>query len=117
MRSPERAERHWLAMAVAPLWTITNLKDFNFHAYYPSQKSQAIFPDHPRAKLEDAIQALLLMKQAIAQQHSSAKIFIVWQDEAHDHEQHKRESELQQYLDFFNRFNIEQNMSILQDIN
>ena len=91
--------------------------DFNFHAYYPSQKSQAIFPDHPRAKIEDAIQALLLMKQAISEQRSSAKIFIGWQDEAHDREQNKRESELQQYLDIFHQFNVEQNMSILQNIN
>ena len=90
--------------------------DFNFHAYYPSQKSQAIFPHHPRAKLEDAIQALLFMKQAIAEQNSSAKIFIGWQDEDHDREQNKRESELQQYLDIFNRFNIEQNMAILQNL-
>ena len=90
--------------------------DFNFHAYYPSQKSQAIFPDHPRAKVEDAIQALLFMKQAIAEQNSSAKIFIGWQDEDHDREQHKRESELQQYLDIFNQFNIKQNIAILQNI-
>ncbi len=90
--------------------------DFNFHAYYPSQKSQAIFPEHPRAKLKDAIQALLLMKQAITEQNSSAKIFIGWQDEDHDREQNKRESELQQYLDIFNRFNIEQNIAILQNL-
>ena len=91
--------------------------DFNFHAYYPSQKSQAMFPNHPRAKLEDAIQALLFMKKAITEQHSSAKIFVGWQDEDHDREQNKRESELQQYLDIFNRFNIEQNITILQNIN
>lgn len=89
--------------------------DFNFHPYYPSQKSQAMFPDHPRAKLEDAIQALLLMKQAISQYHSAAKIFIGWQDENHDREQNKRAVELQQYLDIFNRFNIEQNIAILQN--
>ncbi len=90
--------------------------DFNFHPYYPSSKSQSMFPNHPRAKLEDALQALLLMKQAILQQHSEAKIFIGWQDEAHDREQNKRAVELQEYLDIFNRFNIEQNMGILQKI-
>ncbi len=90
--------------------------DFNFHSYYPSRKSQLMFPNHPRAKLEDAIQALLLMKQAIIQQHSSAKIFIGWQDEDHDREQNKRADELQQYLDIFNRFNIEQDIAILQNI-
>ncbi|MGK7895118.1 MAG: hypothetical protein AB4372_16220 [Xenococcus sp. (in: cyanobacteria)] len=90
--------------------------DFNFHAYYPSKKSQAMFPNHPRAKLEDAIQALLLMKQAILQQHSEAKIFIGWQDEDHDREQNKRVAELQKYLEVFNCFNIEQDIAILQNI-
>ena len=90
--------------------------DFNFHAYYPSKKSQAMFPHHPRAKQQDAIAALLLMKQAIAKQNSDAKIFIGWQDEDHDREQNKRESELQKYIDVFNRFNIEQNIAILQNI-
>ena len=90
--------------------------DFNFHPYYPSGKSQAMFPLHPRAKLEDAIQALLLMKQAISQYHSSAKIFIGWQDEDHDREQNKRVVELQKYLDIFHRFNIEQNIAILQNV-
>ena len=90
--------------------------DFNFHPYYPSRKSQAMFPNHPRAELKDAIQALLLMKQEILQQHSLAKIFIGWQDEDHDREQNKRAAELQQYLDIFNRFNIEQDIAILQNI-
>ncbi len=90
--------------------------DFNFHSYYPSRKSQAIFPNHQRAELKDAIQALLLMKQAILQQDSLAKIFIGWQDEDHDREQNKRAVELQKYLDIFNRFNIEQNIAILQNI-
>ncbi|MEM9276663.1 MAG: hypothetical protein AAGA80_27545 [Cyanobacteria bacterium P01_F01_bin.143] len=90
--------------------------DFNFHAYYPSEKSQAMFPNHPRAKQQDAIAALLLMKQAIAQRNSDAKIFIGWQDEDHDREQNKRESELQKYIDIFNRFNIEQDITILQSI-
>lgn len=90
--------------------------DFNFHPYYPSRKSQAMFPNHPRAKLDDAIQALLLMKQAISQYHSLAKIFIGWQDENHDREQNKRAVELQQYLDIFHRFNIEQNIAILQNV-
>ncbi|ELS05563.1 hypothetical protein Xen7305DRAFT_00053100 [Xenococcus sp. PCC 7305] len=90
--------------------------DFNFHPYYPSRKSQVMFPDHPRAQLEDSLQALLLMKQAIAEYDNAAKIFIGWQDEAHDREQDKRTSELQQYLDIFNRFNIEQNIAILQDV-
>lgn len=90
--------------------------DFNFHPYYPSQKSQSMFPNHPRAKLEDSIQALSIMKQSISEQNSSAKIFIGWQDEDHDREQNKREEELQQYLGIFNRFNIEQNIAILQNL-
>jgi len=90
--------------------------DFNFHAYYPSTKSQAMFPNHPRAKLQDAIQALLLMKESITQYNNEATIFIGWQDENHDREQNKRESELHKYIDMFNRFNIEQDIAILQTL-
>ncbi|ELS02562.1 hypothetical protein Xen7305DRAFT_00022770 [Xenococcus sp. PCC 7305] len=87
--------------------------DFNFHSYYPSRKSKAMFPNHPRAKIRDALKALILMKQAILQFDSPSKIFIGWQDEEHDCEKNKREAEMKKYLDVFNSFNSEQKLEIL----
>ena len=87
--------------------------DFNFHPYYPSTKSQKLFPHHPRAELQDALQALISMKKLINSNNSKAKIFIGWQDESHDREQDKRKRELTQYIEIFNQFNIHQNIAIL----
>ena len=88
--------------------------DFNFHSYYPSTKSQGLFPHHPRANLEDALQTLILMKQCIEERKSSAKVFVGWQDEGHDREQNKRAEELERYLEVFDRFNRSQEMSLLR---
>ena len=87
--------------------------DFNFHPYYPSTKSQKLFPNHPRAELQDALKALISMKRLINSRNNNAKIFIGWQDESHDREQNKRKSELKQYIEVFNQFNIHQSIAIL----
>ncbi|MBE9040073.1 hypothetical protein IQ235_04610 [Oscillatoriales cyanobacterium LEGE 11467] len=89
--------------------------DFNFHPYYPSRKSQGMFPKHPRANLTDAFQALMLMKERVEIRQSRAKLFIGWQDEGHDREQNQRAKELERYLEGFDRFNRTQEIIALQE--
>ncbi len=89
--------------------------DFNFHPYYPSKRSRAMYPDHPRASLEDSSEALRRMKAEIEAQGSNAKIFIGWQDEEHDQQQELRGVELEQGMPRFDRFNVTQDISFLRE--
>lgn len=85
--------------------------DFNFHPYYQSQKSQALFPEHPRADLQDAKEALRRMKAEIGVRDT--KIFIGWQDEEHDQQSVLRDRELDQEIVTFDRFNVTQDVKYL----
>lgn len=69
--------------------------DFNLHPFYPTLRSRAIYPHHPRANLSDARKALLQMRQEIDARKSDAKTFIGWQDEGHDQEPEVRKIEIE----------------------
>lgn len=71
--------------------------DFNFHPYYPSLRSKAQFPDHPRASLEDAQAALEEIQALVAARHSHTQVFVGWHDEMHDQEQDVREEEVARF--------------------
>jgi hypothetical protein len=88
--------------------------DFNFHPYYPSKRSRAMYPNHPRANLQDFKEALRRMKAEIEARGSDAKIFIGWQDEEHDQQQEIREVELEQEMEKFDRFNVTQDVRFLE---
>lgn len=88
--------------------------DFNFHPYYPSKRSGAMYPNHPRANLQDSKEALPRMKAEIEARGSDAKIFIGWQDEEHDQQQEMRGAELEQGMETFDRFNVTQDVRFLE---
>ncbi|MBS3175858.1 hypothetical protein J4457_01335 [Candidatus Woesearchaeota archaeon] len=88
--------------------------DFNYHPFYQTKRSRAMYPGHPRANLEDAKKALVEMTKEIETKGGKSKIFIGWQDEQHDQEQHKREAELARELELFDQFNVKQDPSILK---
>ncbi len=87
--------------------------DFNFHPYYPSQRSLVIYPNHPRANIEDSIEALRRMKAEIEAQKNNAKIFVGWQDEEHDQQQQVRGAELEEGMQKFDQFNVTQEVNFL----
>lgn len=88
--------------------------DFNFHPYYPSKRGRAIYPEHPRANLENSKEALRRMKAEIEARGSDAKIFIGWQDEEHDQQQEVRGVELEQGMEKFDRFNVTQDVRFIE---
>lgn len=87
--------------------------NLNFHPYYRSKKSGARHPDHPRAVMEDAKEALRRMKAEIEARGSGAKLFIGWQDEEHDQESEIKKTELAENRSRFDRFNITQDVGLL----
>jgi hypothetical protein len=60
--------------------------DFNFHPYYPSRISREHFPDHPRADLGAALQAVTRIRELIVQSGRPSMLFVGLQDECHDQE-------------------------------
>lgn len=87
--------------------------DFNFHPYYPSKRSLTLYPSHPRANLDDTKEALRRMKDKIEFRKSAAKIFVGWQDEEHDQQQHLRGVELEEGMQRFDQFNVTQDVKYL----
>ena len=88
--------------------------DFNYHPFYHTKKSRAMYPNHLRANLQDAKRALVRMVQEIEARGGKSKIFIGWQDEEHDQEQDVRVAELERELERFNQFNISQDVRFLE---
>jgi hypothetical protein len=82
--------------------------DFNFHPYYPSEKGTAAFPDHPRAFMEDAVKALILIIRCIKKSKGDCRIFVGWNDEGHDLQQGVRNKKLMLYDPAFAAFNRSQ---------
>jgi hypothetical protein len=82
--------------------------DFNFHPYYPSRIAREHFPDHPRADLGAALEAVTRIREVILQTGRPSMLFIGLQDEWHDREPWVRRAELARYADLFHRFNITQ---------
>ena len=67
--------------------------DLNLHAYYPSARSRARFPDHPRCELLTLARAVDAVDQVAREMSVDAGLFIGEQDEGHDTDQKKREAE------------------------
>ncbi len=92
----ELAERHGVPV------------DFNFHPYYPSRIARQHFPDHPRADLSAALEAVSRIQETILQFGRPSMLFVGCQDEAHDQESSVRRAELARYGELFHRFNVTQ---------
>jgi hypothetical protein len=84
--------------------------DFNFHPYYPSRIAREHFPDHPRADLVAAMDAVASIHQAIVENGRGSSLFIGWYDEEHDQQPTTRRAELERYRERFHRFNITQRL-------
>jgi hypothetical protein len=77
--------------------------DLNLHPYYPSQRSTARFPEHPRPALPALVDAVCSVAQSVG---DNAVLFVGLEDEGHDQEPWgKREqvARLGRAADYFNR--------------
>jgi hypothetical protein len=79
--------------------------DLNLHPYYPSRIGRERFPGHPRANLAAVLEAAHSIRAAALRSNLTAKVFIGWQDEAHDQEPALRTAELICYRELFASFN------------
>ena len=82
--------------------------DFNLHPYYPSRIARRHFPDHPRADLGAALEAVTRIRQVILRTGRPSMLFIGLQDEWHDQEPCARRAQLARYAPLFHRFNVTQ---------
>ncbi|MGM0601186.1 MAG: hypothetical protein ACQETH_15355 [Candidatus Rifleibacteriota bacterium] len=82
--------------------------DFNFHPYYPSIKGSNAFPDHPRARLEDAIRALILIARTIKKHNKDSLLFVGGNDEGHDLQPSLKQMKQLLYDPAFSAFNLSQ---------
>ncbi|GAB4268337.1 MAG: hypothetical protein Kow0029_03630 [Candidatus Rifleibacteriota bacterium] len=82
--------------------------DFNFHPYYPSIKGSKAYPDHPRARLEDAIRALILISRKIKAHKGGSCLFVGGNDEGHDLQPSLKQMKQLLYDPAFTAFNISQ---------
>jgi uncharacterized Fe-S cluster-containing MiaB family protein len=82
--------------------------DFNFHPYYPSIKGTNAFPFHPRAHLQDATRALILMIREIKSRKAPTRVFVGWNDEGHDLQPELKQKKLMLYDPAFAAFNQSQ---------
>jgi hypothetical protein len=78
--------------------------DFNFHPYYPSRIARDHFPEHPRADLGAALEAVTRIREVILQSGRPSMLFIGLEDERHDQEPSVRRAELARYAELFHRF-------------
>lgn len=88
--------------------------DFNYHPFYQTKRSRSMYPNHPRADLGDAKRALVKMIEEIEARGGKSKIFIGWQDEEHDQERDVRVAELERELESFDKFNVSQDVRLLE---
>lgn len=82
--------------------------DFNFHPYYPSIKGSEAFPDHPRARLEDAIRSLILISRKIKAHGGGSLLFVGGNDEGHDLQPSLKQMKQLLYDPAFAAFNLSQ---------
>ncbi|MFZ5950519.1 MAG: hypothetical protein ACOYXC_07425 [Candidatus Rifleibacteriota bacterium] len=82
--------------------------DFNFHPYYPSIKGSNAFPDHPRARLEDAVRSLILISRKIREHGGGSMLFVGGNDEGHDLQPSLKQMKQLLYDPAFAAFNISQ---------
>ena len=81
--------------------------DLNLHPYYPSRIGRQHFPEHPRANLDDALEAAGRIRRAVEAAGVDSKVFIGWQDEDHDQQREMRGAELNEYRPQLERFNTQ----------
>jgi len=68
--------------------------DLNVPPYYPSRRSRARFPDHPRCPLPTAVAALRALCELRAELAAPpGGVYLGWQDEGHDQEPDARRPE------------------------
>ncbi len=79
--------------------------DLNLHPYYSGERGRAIFPDHLRCSVATTIAAASTIAELVKSDGAQTNLFIGWQDEGHDREQHERYLELKQAKAAFDRFN------------
>lgn len=79
--------------------------DFNLHPYYPSRIGRERFPGHPRASLDAALESAQSIRAMLDSGGARSKVFIGWQDEAHDQEPALRSAELSRCRELLARFN------------
>jgi len=87
--------------------------DLNLHAYYPSQKGLARFPEQPRCSLPVLARAVAAIDRLKQEQAPSAMLFIGAEDEGHDLEDEVRDAELARAGELFDRFNRTQDAAVL----
>ncbi len=80
--------------------------DFNFHPYYPSIKGSEAYPDHPRARLEDAVRALIIISRKIS--NADSLLFVGGNDEGHDLQPSLKKMKQLLYDPAFAAFNVSQ---------
>lgn len=84
--------------------------DFNLHAYYPSTRGRARFPEHQRCSLPALLEVVHALRAEIP---ADTGLFIGYQDEGHDLEQTFREGELSRAQSLFDAFNRTQEPATL----
>lgn len=82
--------------------------DFNFHPYYPSIKGSDAYPDHPRARLEDAVRSLILISRMIKDSGGESLLFVGGNDEGHDLQPSLKQMKQLLYDPAFAAFNVSQ---------
>lgn len=79
--------------------------DLNLHPYYIGARGSARFPDHHRCSITTTARVAARVALAVRSMGGDSRIFIGWQDEAHDLEQVQRSFELKHARSAFDRFN------------
>jgi hypothetical protein len=77
--------------------------DLNLHPYYPSQRSTARFPEHPRPSLPALVDAVCSVAQSVG---DNVVVFVGLEDEGHDQEPWGRTEQaarLGRAADYFNQ--------------
>lgn len=77
--------------------------DLNLHPYYPSKRSTARFPDHPRPSVPSLVDAVCSVAQRVG---NNTPVFVGLEDEGHDQDPGGRTEQVIQFgraADYFNR--------------
>src|SRR5262249_22948617 len=79
--------------------------DLNLHPYYTGARGLARFTLHRRCSIETTARAASQIAELVRSMGACCRIFIGWQDEAHDAEPEQRALELDRARFAFDRFN------------
>ena len=87
--------------------------DLNLHAYYPSARGRARFPEQPRCSLVTLARAVAAVDEVGREMAVDAGLFIGEQDEGHDTDQSRRAAELARASELFDHYNRAQDPALL----